>query len=84
MRWSELDLSRPFQMFYREIKYKMDNYALIIHNQQFIFETILKHLDLSHLNNVGKVPSLARNLFSYRHYTDILKGYCYEEPIKDG
>jgi hypothetical protein len=54
MRWSELDLSLPFQMFYRDIKYKIDNYALIIHNQQFIFDKILKHLNPEHLNKTGK------------------------------
>ena len=40
IRWSELDLSRAFQLFYRQIKYKMDNYALIINNQEFIFSKI--------------------------------------------
>lgn len=40
-------------MFYRDLHLKVDSYALVISNQQNIFETISRHLDCDHLNKNG-------------------------------
>ena len=67
IRWSELDLSRAFQLFYRQIKFKMDNYALIINNQEFIFSKMMDHLSLEHLNKNGwlAVPAIMEFLVAF-------------------
>ena len=67
IRWSELDLSRAFQLFYRQIKFKMDNYALIINNQEFIFSKMMDHLRLEHLNKNGwlAVPAIMEFLVAF-------------------
>ena len=49
VRWMELDLSRPFQMFTRDLGIKVDSYALVIVNQEMIFKTLCRHISLKHL-----------------------------------
>ena len=59
-RWTELDLSRPFQLFYRDLRLRVDSYALVVANQETIFATLCRHLEASHLDSVGwtAVPAL--------------------------
>ena len=60
-KWAELDLSQPFRAYYAATgRVRGDNYALVVHNQQFLVDTLRSHLSVEYLeaNNWLAVPAL--------------------------
>ncbi|CAG5097928.1 Oidioi.mRNA.OKI2018_I69.XSR.g15294.t1.cds [Oikopleura dioica] len=75
VRWMELDLSRPFQMFTRELGIKVDSYALVIVNQDMIFNTLCRHISLKHLEENSRLALPALLEFFVALSTDLASDF---------
>ena len=67
-RWADLDLSRAFRSYqHATSRVRGDNYALVVHNQQLLVDTLILHLSVEHLEKNGwlAVPALLELLVSF-------------------